>query len=362
MEPDFTDFDWSILKYEDDYEQQDNLLKEYFDFIKCIPTHQEYFKSFCHELTGYADAAIQKMINEFQPQLFKYRETKKIKLSQDKNVIELNKLVSLDFYATNFRLQCNEKDLKNIKEIEVTIGGTIISNYDFKYDTMINSFMDHELKYIPKTIEIIDLFDPPKYELSDKQINGYLLNTLKVSHNTILQMLQFHCTTFYIQNNVCDDLYFEFDIYDSEVHNRSIIISEVHGNSSETISLEREHSYTTNICYNYMATGLMIDLHDTHTNYNLKDIASYIILELDNFKYIISNKMLCLFYQIHKNNNIPFYETLSTELMVLPAVQDSKITLHFKIGLKGNMCADIAYLNLNIIRYNNGMGGVTYSS
>lgn len=133
-------------------------------------------------------------------------------------MVNISKLEQINTYITNFRLRCSDNDLKNIKKIKITVGGNIITSYDFKYDKMINSFMDHELKYIPNTIEIINLFDPPIYELSDKQINGYLLNTLKVLHNTILQVLQWHEIKFYIQNNVCDDLFFEYDVYDSDAH------------------------------------------------------------------------------------------------------------------------------------------------
>lgn len=106
----------------------------------------------------------------------------------------------------------------------------------------------------------------------------------------------------------------------------------------------------------------MINLYDAHTNYNLKDIVDYIVLDLGDSQCIISNELLCLFYQMHANNNILFYETLPTELMILPDIKDSKITLYFKSGLKGNMWIDIAHLNLNIFKYNGGMGGKTYWS
>ena len=226
MEPDFSDFDWNSLKfcYDDIQDNQDNQLKEIaiesndtVSFNDKLTT--DYFK-FIGELVpkyrGTQNKIISENMQSFKKEVFEYRETKKIKLTQTEHIIQLILSEQKKMFATNFRILCNENELENIKKIKLIDGGTTLNECTFKHENLMNVFLNDTIEYIPLIIENNNLLEHSKYIFTNVKMNGHQLNISKTGQNVMLMLGHSVKIDIDIQNTVQNtDAFFEYDIYEA---------------------------------------------------------------------------------------------------------------------------------------------------
>lgn len=366
MEPDFTNFDWNSLNfcYDDIRDNQleeiaiesndtiifnDELATDYFKFMdKLAPKYR-----------GCQYKCMNDAIQLFKKEVFEYRETKRIKLTQTEHIIQLILSEPKKLFATNFRILCNENELENIQKIILMDRGSILNEYVFRHENLIDGFFNDTIEYIPLVVENNNLFEHSKYTFTNVKMNGYQLKISKTHQNVMLRLG--HSVKIDIQNT--EDVYFEYDIYEAISNNDYRIISQFQFHGEEQVFFNGTANYCSyNLPFNHISYALMVNVYDNNNKYCLKDIIDNIVIKFDNNEYIISNELLSLFNQKYKNNAIPLCKNLNLQISLVDSINLSrvdtiKIVLYFKdeylfLGnIKNTTLVDFVCLSSNILRH-----------